>query len=137
MVSKGHSYRLCSLCELSSNHAVKLCGRGIPTDMVMYCDNVSCIVEHPESHDIPRVGSVFRHTSPRQILTLLSNSCFGLRNNAQNSSTSRSSSCGIMWSPMAKAFFRTGFSSGAVFLNRFPNSQAATIAMARFLPMPR
>jgi hypothetical protein len=30
---------------------------------------------------------------------------------------------------MAKAFFRTGFSSGAVFLNRFPNSQAATIAI--------
>ena len=64
MVAEGHAYRLCSLCELSNNHAVELRGRGVSTDMVMYCDNVRCIVEHPESHDIPRVGSVFRHLSP-------------------------------------------------------------------------
>ena len=59
MVAEGHAYRLCSLCELSSNCAVELCGRRIPTDMVMYRDDVSCIVEYPESHDVSRVGSVF------------------------------------------------------------------------------
>ena len=59
VVVQGHPYRLCSLCELSSNCAVELCRRGIPTDMVMYCNNVGRIVEHPESHDVPRVGSVF------------------------------------------------------------------------------
>ena len=64
MVEESHAYRFCSLSELSSNHAVELCGRGIPTDMVMYCNNVSCIVKYPESHDVSRVGSVFRHLSP-------------------------------------------------------------------------
>ena len=64
MVEESHAYRFCSLSELSSNHAVELCGRGIPADMVMYCNNVSCIVKYPESHDVSRVGSVFRHLSP-------------------------------------------------------------------------
>ena len=59
MVAEGHAYRLCSLCELSSNCAVELRWRRVPTDMVMYSDNVSCIVKYPESHDVPRVGSVF------------------------------------------------------------------------------
>ena len=59
MVAEGHAYRLCSLCELSSNCAVELRWRRVPTDMVMYCNNVGRIVENPESHDVPRVGSVF------------------------------------------------------------------------------
>ena len=59
MVAQGHPYRLCSLCELSSNCIVEFRGRGVPTDMVMYCNNVGRIVEHPESHDVPWVGSVF------------------------------------------------------------------------------
>ena len=59
MVAEGHAYRLCSLCELSSNCAVELRWRRVPTDMVMYSNNVSCIVKYPESHDVPRVGSVF------------------------------------------------------------------------------
>jgi hypothetical protein len=32
--------------------------------MVVDGDNVSCIVEHPETHDVPWVGSVLRHLSP-------------------------------------------------------------------------
>lgn len=59
MVAQGHPYRLCSLSKFSSNGAVELCRRGIPTDMVMYCNNVGRIVEHPESHDVSRVGRVF------------------------------------------------------------------------------
>ena len=59
MVAQGHPYRLCSLCELSSNCIVEFCGRGVSTDMVMYCNNVGRIVENPESHDVSRVGSVF------------------------------------------------------------------------------
>ena len=59
MVAEGHAYRLCSLCELSSNCVVELRWRRVPTDMVMYSNNVSCIVKYPESHDVPRVGSVF------------------------------------------------------------------------------
>ena len=64
MVTHLHSHCLCSLRKFGYNDAVELRGGGIPADMVMYCDNVSCIVEHPESHDILRVGSVFRHLSP-------------------------------------------------------------------------
>ena len=59
MVEESHTYRFCSLSESCCNCAVELCGRGIPTDMVMYSNNVSCIVKYPESHDVPRVGSVF------------------------------------------------------------------------------
>ena len=59
MVAEGHAYRLCSLCELSSNCAVELRWRRVSTDMVMYSNNVSCIVKYPESHDVSRVGSVF------------------------------------------------------------------------------
>lgn len=59
MVAQGHPYRLCSLSKFSCNCTVELRGRGVPTDMVMYRDNVSCIVEYPESHDVSRVGSVF------------------------------------------------------------------------------
>ena len=59
VVVQGHPYRLCSLSKFSSNGAVELCGRGVSTDMVMYCNNVGRIVEHPESHDVSRVGSVF------------------------------------------------------------------------------
>ena len=64
MVAEGHAYRLCSLCELSSNCAGELRGRGVSTDMVMYCNNVGRIVEHPESHDVPWVGSVLRNFPP-------------------------------------------------------------------------
>ena len=61
MVEESHAYIFCSLSELSSNHAVKLCGRGIPTDMVVDGDNVSCIVEYPETHDISWVSSALRN----------------------------------------------------------------------------
>ena len=61
MVVQGHPYRLCCLSKFSSNGAVELCRRGIPTDMVMYCNNVCRIVEPPESHDVSRVGSLFRN----------------------------------------------------------------------------
>ena len=60
MVAQGHPYRLCCLSKFSCNCAVKLCRRGIPTDMVMYCNNVGRIVEHPESHDVSRVSSILR-----------------------------------------------------------------------------
>ena len=59
MVEESHAYRFCSLSESCCNCAVELCGRGIPTDMVMYRNYVGRIVEHPESHDVSRVGSVF------------------------------------------------------------------------------
>ena len=59
MVEESHAYRFCSLSKSCSNCAVELRWRGIPTDMVMYCDDVGRIVEHPESHDVSRIGSVF------------------------------------------------------------------------------
>ena len=52
MVEESHAYRLSSLSKSCSNCAVELCRRGIPTDMVMYCNNVGRIVENPESHDV-------------------------------------------------------------------------------------
>ena len=64
VVVQGHPYRLSSLSELCCNSTVELCRRGIPTDMVMYCNNVGRIVEHPESHDVSRVSSILRHLSP-------------------------------------------------------------------------
>ena len=64
MVTHLHSHCLCSLRKFGYNDAVELRGGGIPADMVMNRDNVGCIVENTESHDILRVGSAFRHLSP-------------------------------------------------------------------------
>ena len=64
MVAEGHAYRLCSLGKSCGNDAVELGRRGIAADMVMDSDNVSCIVEHPETHDVPWVGSVLRNFPP-------------------------------------------------------------------------
>ena len=39
MVAQGHPYRLCCLSKFSCNCIVEFCGRGVSTDMVMYCNN--------------------------------------------------------------------------------------------------
>ena len=53
MVAECHSYRFRCPCQSCSNDAVELGWRGVPADMVVDGDNVSCIVEHPETHDVP------------------------------------------------------------------------------------
>ena len=64
MVAQSHAYRFCCLGESCGNDAVELGWRWVPADMVVDGDNVSSIVEHPETHDVPWVGSVLRNFPP-------------------------------------------------------------------------
>ena len=58
MVAQGHAHCLCSLRKFGYNDAVELRGGGIPADMVMNRDNVGCIVENTETHDVPWVSGI-------------------------------------------------------------------------------